>query len=128
MVSGLPALHFLRPLKCTPAAWAASSTSVSRLWMALWLVAAMPTRLPCCKSATIMREPEKVLPAPGGPWMIRVLSSRCVAMPRMSTRSSASPCSLSPGVKPCTRGWAPISKSLSARYGPGPSMPWSTTD
>ena len=39
--------------------------------MALWLVAATPTRLPAAISETMSRAPVYVLPDPGGPWMNR---------------------------------------------------------
>ena len=69
--SGFPADDFLSPLKRTPAARATFSISASRLWMALWLWAAMPTRRPSASRCTTIRAPVHVLPVPGGPWRKR---------------------------------------------------------
>ena len=70
-VSPTPALDFLSPRKLTPSVSAASSISSSRLWIALWLVAATPTRRPRRMRSTTSRAPVHVLPVPGGPWMTR---------------------------------------------------------
>ena len=56
----------------TPSSCAACSTSSSRLWIALWLVAVTPTRRPRRMRSMMSRAPVHVLPVPGGPWMKRV--------------------------------------------------------
>ena len=62
---------FFSPRNRRPSSSAAFSTSSSRLWIALWLVAATPTRRPRRISSVISRAPVHVLPVPGGPWMKR---------------------------------------------------------
>ena len=64
--SALP-VDFFSPLKSTPSAAATRSISKSRLWIALWLVAVTPTRLPSRSRRTISRAPVHVFPEPGGP-------------------------------------------------------------
>ena len=54
----------------------ASSTFESSLWIALWLVAATPTRLPSASRRAISRPESEVLPEPGGPWITRCRPSR----------------------------------------------------
>src|SRR5206468_12046130 len=70
-VSVFCALDFLRPRKRGGSSRGAFVISSSRLWIALWLVAAMPTRWPRRISSTAIRAPLHVLPVPGGPWMKR---------------------------------------------------------
>jgi len=69
--SEFPADDFLSPLKRTPVARATASISSSRLWIALWLWAAIPTRRPLASRCTTIRAPVQVLPVPGGPWRNR---------------------------------------------------------
>ena len=55
--SGLPTLAFLSPMNANRSSSAASSTSSSSFPIALWEVAATPTRLPSRSSCTISRAP-----------------------------------------------------------------------
>ncbi len=68
--SSLPALDLLESAEAdSPSSSAACSTSSSRLWIALWLVAVTPTRRPRRMRSMMSRAPVHVLPVPGGPWM-----------------------------------------------------------
>ena len=94
--SGLSPDDFLSPLKTHAGRPARRfSISASRLWMALWLWAAMPTRRLFASRCTTMRAPVHVLPVPGGPWTNRWLAS--------SPRASAFIASRSGGLDPRAR-------------------------
>jgi len=67
----LPPLAFFSPRNASPISAAASSTASSRLWIALWLVEATPTRLPFAIRCAINRPDVHVFPDPGGPWITR---------------------------------------------------------
>ncbi len=66
-VSGSPAVHFFS----ARTGFAAFSISSSRLWIALWLGAATPTRFPSASSSATICAARYVFPEPGGPWMKR---------------------------------------------------------
>ena len=112
----------------TPSSSAREQAASTRLVMALCVVAVMPTRRPDRTRSTIMWAPAYVLPDPGGPCTGRHVPPSRRASRRAAPRGdSPGRCNGWPSGSSPNRGARPMSRSRTARYGPGPSMPWSAT-
>ena len=115
--SGYPPVDFFRPWKRTPVSRATFSISSSRLWIALWLCAAMPTRRPLASRWTMMRAPVHVLPGPGRALEEEVAARRARARALSSRRDRWSG-SRPPTASPRMRGRSRARSASSAGIAP----------